>query len=48
MRVLIVDDLGFELPGGRMFMTYLTNKETLAGLAPTSATHHARTGRHLP
>src|SRR5580704_13798721 len=37
MRVLSVDDLGFDSPGGRMFLTYLTNKETLAGLAPTSA-----------
>jgi len=27
MRVLSVDDLGFEHPGGRMFMSYLTNKE---------------------
>jgi hypothetical protein len=35
MRVLSVDDLGFDSPGGRMFLTYLTNKETLAGLAPT-------------
>src|SRR5580658_300056 len=33
MRVLSVDDLGFDSPGGRMFLTYLTNKETLAGLA---------------
>jgi hypothetical protein len=30
MRVLNVDDLGFSHPGGRMFMTYLTNKEQLA------------------
>ena len=30
MRVLSVDDLGFENPGGRMFMSYLTTKETLA------------------
>jgi hypothetical protein len=37
MRVLSVDDLGFDSPGGRMFLTYLTNKETLAGLAPTYA-----------
>ncbi len=35
MRVLSVDDLGFNSPGGRMFLTYLTNKETLAALAPT-------------
>src|SRR6202034_587331 len=37
MRVLSIDDLGFDSPGGRMFLTYLTNKETLAGLAPTYA-----------
>lgn len=30
MRVLSVDDLGFAHPGGRMFMTYLGNKEQLA------------------
>src|SRR6516164_725710 len=30
MRVLDVDDLGFSHPGGRMFMTYLANKEQLA------------------
>jgi hypothetical protein len=30
MRVLTVDDLGFSHPGGRMYMTYLTNKEFLA------------------
>jgi hypothetical protein len=30
MRVLNVDDLGFSHPGGRMFMTYLSNKEQLA------------------
>src|SRR6201996_6487129 len=32
-RVLNVDDLGFQHPGGRMFMSYLTNKEQLAGKA---------------
>jgi hypothetical protein len=30
MRVLSVDDLGFAHPGGRMFLTYLTNKESMA------------------
>ena len=30
MRVLSVDDLGFEHPGGHMFLSYLTNKESLA------------------
>jgi len=33
MRVLNVDDLGFQHPGGRMFMSYLTNKEQLASKA---------------
>ena len=37
MRVLNVDDLGFEHPGGRMFMTYLTNKESLAAQAASAA-----------
>lgn len=30
LRVLTVDDLGFAHPGGRMFLTYLGNKEFLA------------------
>lgn len=30
LRVLNIDDLGFSHPGGRMFMSYLTNKEQLA------------------
>jgi hypothetical protein len=30
LRVLNVDDLGFDHPGGQMFMTYLTNKQQLA------------------
>jgi hypothetical protein len=33
MRVLSVDDLGFQHPGGRIFMSYLTNKEQLASKA---------------
>src|SRR5580698_7678140 len=33
MRVLNVDDLGFQNPGGTLFMTYLTNKEQLAAKA---------------
>jgi len=37
MRVLNVDDLGFAHPGGRLFMTYLGNKEHLATLAPAAA-----------
>jgi hypothetical protein len=31
MRVLSVDDLGFDHKGGRAFMIYLQNKEQLAG-----------------
>src|SRR5215471_2285754 len=27
MRVLNIDDIGFSHPGGRMFMSYLTNKQ---------------------
>jgi hypothetical protein len=30
MRVLNVDDLGFDTPGGHMFMAYLSTKEQLA------------------
>jgi len=37
LRVLNVDDLGFDHPGGQMFMTYLTNKESLASQAPSVA-----------
>src|SRR5579864_4436298 len=37
LRVLNIDDLGFSHPGGRMFMTYLTNKERLASQAATAA-----------
>jgi hypothetical protein len=37
MRVLNVDDLGFDHPGGRLFMTYLGNKESLASQAPKPA-----------
>jgi hypothetical protein len=37
MRVLNVDDLGFSHPGGRLFMTYLTNKEQLATKVPSVA-----------
>jgi len=32
-----VDDLGFSHPGGRMFMTYLGNKEQLASKAANVA-----------
>jgi hypothetical protein len=37
MRVLNVDDLGFQHPGGHMFMSYLTNKEHLASQAGSVA-----------
>ena len=36
-RVLNIDDLGFAHPGGRMFMTYLGNKEQLASQATNAA-----------
>jgi hypothetical protein len=34
MRVLNVDDLGFEHKGGSLFLVYQQQKERLAGLAP--------------
>lgn len=37
LRVLNIDDLGFTHPGGRMFMSYLTNKEQLASKATSVA-----------
>jgi hypothetical protein len=37
LRVLNVDDLGFAHPGGRMYMTYLTNKQQLAAKATSVA-----------
>jgi hypothetical protein len=37
LRVLNIDDLGFQHPGGRMFMTYLNNKEQLASQVPAAA-----------
>jgi hypothetical protein len=37
LRVLSVDDLGFEHPGGRLFMAYLNNKEQLASRAQSVA-----------
>ncbi|MGA7339575.1 MAG: hypothetical protein WBE72_15390 [Terracidiphilus sp.] len=37
LRVLSVDDLGFEHPGGRLFMAYLSNKEQLASQAQSVA-----------
>lgn len=37
MRVLSVDDLGFDHPGGILFMSYLQNKEQLAAQAVSGA-----------
>jgi len=37
LRVLSVDDLGFSHKGGSLFMSYLKNKEALAGKAPGAA-----------
>lgn len=37
LRVLNVDDLGFEHPGGQLFMSYLTTKESLAAQATMAA-----------
>jgi hypothetical protein len=37
MRVLNVDDLGFDHPGGHIFMSYLGNKEQLAAKAGSAA-----------
>ena len=37
MRVLSVDDLGFDHKGGSLFMVYLQHKERLAALAPAGA-----------
>ena len=37
MRVLTIDDLGFQHPGGHYFMAYLSNKESLASQAKSVA-----------
>jgi hypothetical protein len=37
MRVLSIDDLGFQHPGGHMFMSYLTKKEQMASQATSVA-----------
>jgi hypothetical protein len=37
MRVLSIDDLGFNHPGGHMFMSYLTKKEQMASQATSVA-----------
>ena len=36
MRVLSVDDLGFDNQGGNLFMVYLQQKEQLAAMAPAA------------
>lgn len=37
MRVLNVDDLGFDHPGGHLFLSYLSKKEQLASQAGSAA-----------
>lgn len=37
MRVLTIDDLGFQHPGGHYFMAYISNKESLASQAKSVA-----------
>jgi len=37
MRVLTIDDVGFQHPAGQLFMSYLTNKESLASKATNAA-----------
>jgi hypothetical protein len=37
MRVLNVDDLGFDHKGGSLFLTYQQQKERLAGLGPAAS-----------
>jgi hypothetical protein len=36
LRVLTIDDVSFSHPAGRMFMTYLANKEQLASQVPSA------------
>ena len=36
LRVLNIDDLGFDNPGGRLYMSYLTNKESLAAMVKSA------------
>jgi hypothetical protein len=36
MRILTIDDFGFDHPGARIFLSYLTNKEALAAKATNS------------
>lgn len=37
LRVLSVDDLGFDVKGGNLFMTYLQGKEQLASRAASGS-----------
>jgi hypothetical protein len=37
MRVLTIDDVSFQHPAGQMFMSYLTNKESLAAKSANAA-----------
>jgi hypothetical protein len=37
LRVLTIDDVGFNHPAGRLFMAYLTNKQQLASQVPNVA-----------
>jgi hypothetical protein len=48
LRVLSVDDLGFEHPGGHLFMAYLSNKEQLASQAKSVALTVLGLGGGLP
>jgi hypothetical protein len=48
LRVLSVDDLGFEHPGGHLYMAYLSNKEQLASQAKSVALTVLGLGGGLP
>jgi hypothetical protein len=37
LRVLNIDDLGFDTPGGHMYMAYLNTKEQLASKVSNAA-----------
>ena len=45
MRVLSVDDLGFDSKGGSVYMSYQQQKERLATLSAGAHAQHARPGR---
>ena len=45
MRVLNVDDLGFEHPGGQLFMAYLTQQGSARRAGDIGRAHRSRTGR---